>query len=99
MPRVGDAVDESEWRVSKLSSFFRMTPRRSSDTAPTSATIRGSRSPSRAVTGVVTPVTVERTARTMRRTGFMWVSMTFLYRLRHGPTAVDLRTVDDHDRY
>ena len=32
-------------RVSKLSSFFRIAPSRSSDTEPTSFTIRGSRSP------------------------------------------------------
>ena len=38
------SVDDSVLRVSKLSSFFRMTPSRSSETVATSFTMRGSRS-------------------------------------------------------
>src|SRR6267378_452997 len=44
MPRVDDVDEESVLRVSKISSFFRIVSRRSSEIAATSFTIRGSRS-------------------------------------------------------
>src|SRR6185436_5551991 len=45
MPRVGESVDDNELRVSKLSSFLRVAPRRSCEMEAISATIRGSMSP------------------------------------------------------
>jgi hypothetical protein len=44
MPRIFDVVDESVLRVSKLWSCLRIAPRRSSEIAATSVTMRGSRS-------------------------------------------------------
>src|SRR5437870_13081354 len=62
MPRVVDVVDESVLRVSKLSSFLRIAPRRSSDIAATSVTTRGSRSALCAVASRVAPHTIEDTS-------------------------------------
>src|SRR4029453_13868095 len=45
MPRVGESVDDNELRVSKLSSFLRVAPRRSCEMGAISATMRGSMSP------------------------------------------------------
>ena len=64
MPRVPDAVDDSVLRVSKLSSFLRMTPRRSSEIVDTSFAILGSRSPPWAAAVRLKPDTTDASSNT-----------------------------------